>query len=375
MGYAVVHMMKIKQGGVRGIQSHNRREKPPRTNPDIDPSRTEQNYDVLFTSDNTYWKDIKHKIDCLVDSKRAIRKDAVVLCNFVVTSDEQTMKVMSLEKQKRFFEESVKWFANRYGSDRIINATVHMDERTPHLHLGLVPITNDGRLSAKDLFTKKEMTAIQTEFVRDVGEKYGLERGKEGSERKHLSEQRFKLQTALEETEKNTQTAFKMAQKAIKIEHDIKSMIEEDKVLKSKIQGHKGVLQMFQEIEQIGEVHQISLFSKKNKKVEMTLEQANKLKEQAKAYIEQKCELVEMEKKLQQFTSIANQVSKLEEELWQTKKELEIKTTELNDIKSIVLSSEELLQSYNEQVTKLLEQEKEQEQQNQYKLNQNTWER
>lgn len=80
----------------------------------------------------------------------------------------------------------------------MLNATVHMDETTPHLHIGVMPITQDGRLSAKAIFTKTEMKAIQTEFARDVGEKYGLERGVEGSERTHLSEARFKEQKALE---------------------------------------------------------------------------------------------------------------------------------------------------------------------------------
>lgn len=359
MGYAVVHMMKIKQGGVRGIQSHNRREKPPRTNPDIDPSKTEQNYDVLFTSDNTYWKDIKYKIDCLVDSKRAIRKDAVVLCNFVVTSDEQTMKAMSLEKQKCFFEESVKWFANRYGSDRIVNATVHMDECTPHLHLGLVPITKDGRLSAKDLFTRKEMTAIQTEFVRDVAEKYGLERGKEGSEKKHLSEQRFKLQTALEETEKNTQ-------KAIKIENDINTMKKENNALKSEIQSHKGILRTFQEIDQIGEVHETGVFTKKIK-VEMTLDQANKLKEQAKGQISAESEIADLKRQLKYANSIAEGVPGLKKEIIELKKELGQKSEEINNIKSVILSSEELRNSYNEQVEKILKQEQQKEEIRQYR--------
>lgn len=359
MGYAVVHMMKIKQGGVRGIQSHNRREKPPRTNPDIDPSKTEQNYDVLFTSDNTYWKDIKYKIDCLVDSKRAIRKDAVVLCNFVVTSDEQTMKAMSLEKQKCFFEESVKWFANRYGSDRIVNATVHMDECTPHLHLGLVPITKDGRLSAKDLFTRKEMTAIQTEFVRDVAEKYGLERGKEGSEKKHLSEQRFKLQTALEETEKNTQ-------KAIKIENDINTMKKENNALKSEIQSHKGILQTFQEIDQIGEVHETGVFTKKIK-VEMTLDQANKLKEQAKGQISAESEIADLKRQLKYANSIAEEVPGLKKEIIELKRELGQKSEEINNIKSVILSSEELRNSYNAQVEKFIEQERQREEIIQYR--------
>lgn len=196
VGYAVVHMMKIKSGAVGGIQSHNNREHEPKTNPDVDMSRSEDNYD-LVPCDN-YKRSIKEKLSNLVESSRAVRKDAVVVCNFIVTSDSETMEALGADRQREFFEDSVKWFSDRYGADRVLNATVHMDETTPHLHIGVMPITQDGRLSAKAIFTKTEMKAIQTEFARDVGEKYGLERGVEGSERTHLSEARFKEQKALE---------------------------------------------------------------------------------------------------------------------------------------------------------------------------------
>jgi hypothetical protein len=196
VGYAVVHMMKIKSGAVGGIQSHNNREHEPKTNPDVDMSRSEDNYD-LISCDN-YKRSIKEKLSNLVESSRAVRKDAVVVCNFIVTSDNETMNALGADRQREFFEDSVKWFSDRYGADRVLNATVHMDETTPHLHIGVMPITQDGRLSAKAIFTKTEMKAIQTEFAHDVGEKYGLERGVEGSERTHLSEARFKEQKALE---------------------------------------------------------------------------------------------------------------------------------------------------------------------------------
>lgn len=196
VGYAVVHMMKIKSGAVGGIQSHNNREHEPKTNPDVDMSCSEDNYD-LIPCDN-YKRSIKEKLSNLVESSRAVRKDAVVVCNFIVTSDNETMDALGADRQREFFQDSVKWFSDRYGADRVLNATVHMDETTPHLHIGVMPITQDGRLSAKAIFTKTEMKAIQTEFARDVGEKYGLERGVEGSERTHLSEARFKEQKALE---------------------------------------------------------------------------------------------------------------------------------------------------------------------------------
>lgn len=198
MGYAVVHMQKIKAGGVRGIQSHNNREHPPKTNPDIDPGKTPDNYDLL--SERNYIRKIKAAIKNQATETKTVRKDAVVMCSFIVTSDNATMSAMRIDQQRDFFEKSLEWFSNRYGVDNIVNATVHMDETTPHLHLGVVPV-KDKRLSAKNLFTKQELRSVQTDFAVQVGANFGLERGKEGSENKHLTEQQFKLKTAKSELE------------------------------------------------------------------------------------------------------------------------------------------------------------------------------
>lgn len=120
VGYAVVHMMKIKSGAVGGIQSHNNREHEPKTNPDVDMSRSEDNYD-LIPCDN-YKRSIKEKLSNLVESSRAVRKDAVVVCNFIVTSDNETMEALGADRQREFFQDSVKWFSDRYGADRVLNA-------------------------------------------------------------------------------------------------------------------------------------------------------------------------------------------------------------------------------------------------------------
>jgi len=244
VGYAVVHMMKIKSGAVGGIQSHNNREHEPKTNPDVDMSRSEDNYD-LISCDN-YKRSIKEKLSNLVESSRAVRKDAVVVCNFIVTSDNETMNALGADRQRQFFQDSVKWFSDRYGADRVLNATVHMDETTPHLHIGVMPITQDGRLSAKAIFTKTEMKAIQTEFARDVGEKYGLERGVEGSERTHLSEARFKEKKALEmanEHEAITQELHVLAEDCKQELSEATRSLETAKQELSTVQDRKDALQ------------------------------------------------------------------------------------------------------------------------------------
>ena len=54
------------------------------------------------------------------------------------------------------------------------------------MHLNLIPIKG-GRLCAKELFNRNELTKLQTDFYEEVGKRWGLERGKEGSQAKHLS--------------------------------------------------------------------------------------------------------------------------------------------------------------------------------------------
>lgn len=82
-----------------------------------------------------------------------------------------------------------------------MSAVVHLDETTPHMHLNLIPITPDGRLCSKDLFDKPKLQQLQTDFYEAVGKKYGLQRGKEGSQAKHLSTAEYKAKKIIEEAE------------------------------------------------------------------------------------------------------------------------------------------------------------------------------
>ena len=56
---------------------------------------------------------------------------------------------MDMKEVRAFFQHAVDFLRNELGEDRLISAVVHMDEKTPHMHVSFVPITKDGRLSAK----------------------------------------------------------------------------------------------------------------------------------------------------------------------------------------------------------------------------------
>ena len=79
--------------------------------------------------------------------------------------------------------------------ENVMYCHCHLDESSPHIHVGIVPITPDGRLSAKTLFSPKTLEQLQTDFHRNVSSHYGLERGEHHS-KKYLPIQKFKAQQA-----------------------------------------------------------------------------------------------------------------------------------------------------------------------------------
>lgn len=258
MSKCVVHMMKMKSSALGGIQSHNQREHESRKNKDIDYSKSEYNYDVLEGNDSLNYKElVRNRINEL-DLKKAVRKDAVVYCSFLISSDKQFFYELGesaykfddyLEKQNKymenfesltpfedcdklyqekyirkaseiFFRKATDFFNQRYGEENLINATVHLDETTPHMHLGIVPVTTDGRLSAKAIFTPLELKQLQTDFAKEVGSYFNLERGLEGSTSKHLDELSFKVQKQQEKYSELSEKVYSLNNRKDKLEKD-----------------------------------------------------------------------------------------------------------------------------------------------------------
>ena len=229
MSKCVVHMMKMQMSAMGGIESHNQREHKSRKNNEIDYEKSKYNYDTVLKEDISYPKTVKNRIAEL-NLKKAVRKDAVVYCSFIVSSDKgfferlgqkyldkvgseydgwtlrdyevaepQKYEEFIREGSKEFFEKATDFFKERYGAENVINGTVHFDEATPHMHIGVVPVTKDNRLSAKQIFTPLELKQLQSDFAEQVGKEFDLERGKEGSQAKHLDELTFKVQKRQEQ--------------------------------------------------------------------------------------------------------------------------------------------------------------------------------
>ena len=191
-------MEKYHKQDVAPIEKENERdENYEASNPQIDRSRTKDNYHIIGGY-GTYTEFINNR---LRELNLSPRKDAVVMNSFVLGSDKTFFDGLSRVEQYNFFSDCYKFFAERYGEENIIAAVVHNDETTPHMHLNLMPITKDGRLCSKQLFDKPQLQQLQTDFYEAVGKRWGLQRGKEGSQKKHLSTAEFKAKKIIEQAE------------------------------------------------------------------------------------------------------------------------------------------------------------------------------
>ena len=197
MSTLVLHMSKFKKDAVRGIQSHNRRERESHSNPDIDYSRSVGNYDLHESASDNYAQAIQNRIDDLLMVK-AVRKDAVHMCGLIVSSDKSFFTRMGKEETRRFFAEAAAYLTDFVGKENVISAMVHMDEKTPHMHFLHVPVTQDGRLSANSIYSRASLKKLQTElpsYLQSRG--FEIQRGveqKPGSAKKHLDTREFKQQ-------------------------------------------------------------------------------------------------------------------------------------------------------------------------------------
>ena len=190
---------KTGTGGIAPAQKHNEREKTIyKSNPDIDPTRTKDNYHII-KPDKPYRAILKGKIstaDC------RIRKDSVLMIETVLTASPEFMKNLPAEDQKKFFRLAAQFFEKEIGKENIISAVVHMDEKTPHMHLCFVPLTPDGHLSAKKIIgNRQKLCRWQDLYHNCMAKEFPeLERGRPTREtgRQHIPTWMLKRTSALE---------------------------------------------------------------------------------------------------------------------------------------------------------------------------------
>ena len=214
----VCHFGKYKAGNVFGLQKHNQRENENYTNNDIDKARTPLNYDLINKANINYTKKIKTIIEANRASQRAIRKDATVYCECIISSDSAFFEKITEDSQKEFFKGALDYLKNKIGEEFIISANVHLDETTPHMHVGFVPII-DNSLSAKKLIDRKFLREVQDQlpaYLKNLG--FDIQRGIKNSKRKHKDTKELK---------KELDREYENRCKDINVAEDYKRRLEE----------------------------------------------------------------------------------------------------------------------------------------------------
>ena len=191
--YAILRFAKYKGPEIGHIESHNERTKEKyASNPDIDTSRSHLNFH-LVSPERKYRAEAEKQI---AEAGCRTRSDSVRVVEALVTASPEFFKGKKKSEVKAYFTVALDFMQKHQSKDTIISAVVHMDEKTPHMHLCFVPLMEDKRLSAKEIVgNKKKLTWWQDEFWKHMVGKYpDLERGESASEtgRTHIPPRLFK---------------------------------------------------------------------------------------------------------------------------------------------------------------------------------------
>ena len=167
-----MHVEKYKGAGVAPVSNHNARVYESRgyKRENIDSSLSGENY--RLGPDRGPAKEWVNARVAALGLKRRPRSDAVLMCEWVVTLPESERG-----GEREFFEAAYGAMAARYGAENVISCWVHRDEpgARPHMHFDWVPVTRDGRLSAKEVLSRKELLAVHRDLGRELSQALGHE--------------------------------------------------------------------------------------------------------------------------------------------------------------------------------------------------------
>lgn len=204
----MAHATSFKAGGAVGVLKHNERydkEKiVARSNETIDPSRTHLNYNLAPKRQGSLMEHIERV--CSENGVRlSSRSDLNVMTSWVITAP----KGLHESEVPQFFDVCYKFLNERYGEKFVLSATVHLDETTPHLHYGFIPVGFDKKndrytVSSKLVMTRSELQRFHKELSKEMtaffGRDIGIENG-ETAKAGNRTVQELKLDSIVEQTE------------------------------------------------------------------------------------------------------------------------------------------------------------------------------
>jgi len=238
MSYTVLHLEKAK-GNDSAMSAHIERTIHPKN---ADASRTHLNKEMIAYPEGikNRTSSIQYRLDN-ANLKRKIGTNQVRAIRIMLSGTHKTMKAIEKNKQlDNWCKDNLDWLKETFGEENLVSAVLHMDEKTPHIHATIVPIvtgerrkakkdsnpqtykkknSNGNRLCADDIMARNKLKHYQNTYAAAMA-KYGLRRGIEGSEAKHISTSEYyrelHLQNQQLEQEKNQkQSELKAIEKNI----------------------------------------------------------------------------------------------------------------------------------------------------------------
>ena len=241
MGYAVLHLEKAKGTDSR-MSAHIERTVHPKN---ADRTRTHLNRELVQFPEGVRNRTqaIAHRIET-AGIRRKVSANQVKAIRILLTGSNKDMKQMEAEGRiEGWCNDSLKWIRETYGEQNLVSAVLHMDEKTPHIPATVIPIVTgerrkagqeeqngkkkyrkknpqDVRLCADDVMARHRLKHYQDTYAQAMN-KYGLQRGVDGSLAKHISTMQYykqlvEQQDSLQENIENLLGLEEEAQKKLK---------------------------------------------------------------------------------------------------------------------------------------------------------------
>lgn len=191
--HAILRFEKHKGNPARPLEAHHERQKEQyASNPDINTARSKYNFHIV-KPEGKYYHFIQNRIE---QAGCRTRKDSIRFVDTLITASPEFFKSKTPKETAAFFQRAADFLIQRVGRENIVSAVVHMDERTPHIHLTFVPLTKDNRLCAKEILGNRvDLSRWQDDFHAHMVQAYpDLERGESAQKtgRKHIPTRLFK---------------------------------------------------------------------------------------------------------------------------------------------------------------------------------------
>jgi hypothetical protein len=161
MSYAILRLSKLKNLGMAtSAPQHNFRSQD---TPNANPAWAELNDEYINHEQRNYWHLASERIAELQLPR--LRGDAVRAVELVLTASpegfQRDVDGRALDvRGSAWVQDNLRFVRERFGEKNVVSFTLHQDEVTPHIHCVVVPVTADGRLSSRDVFSPKTLRQL-----------------------------------------------------------------------------------------------------------------------------------------------------------------------------------------------------------------------